>query len=97
MDTGSAVTQPKRTARGGSRHRAARFARLVLLAAMLGGTVPVLAAATTLQEAVAQVQHNTGGKVLSAQTLTIGKHKIYRIKVLTPDGQVKVVQVRADS
>jgi uncharacterized membrane protein YkoI len=48
------------------------------------------------QEAVAKVQQETSGKVLSVQTLTIGKRKVYRIKVLTPDGQVRVVQVQAD-
>jgi uncharacterized membrane protein YkoI len=48
------------------------------------------------QEAVAKVQQETSGKVLSVQTLTMGKHKFYRIKVLTPDGQVRVVQVAAE-
>lgn len=49
------------------------------------------------QEAVAQVQRDTNGKVLSVQTLNIGKRKVYRIKVLTRDGQVRVVQVPAES
>ncbi|MGH8171681.1 MAG: PepSY domain-containing protein [Rhodanobacteraceae bacterium] len=48
------------------------------------------------QDAVAQVQRDTNGKVLSVQTLTIGKRKVYRIKVLTHDGQVRVVQVQAE-
>ncbi len=48
------------------------------------------------QEAVAKVQQETNGKVLSVQTLTTGKHKVYRIKVLTSDGQVRVVQVAAE-
>jgi len=48
------------------------------------------------QEAVAQVQRETNGKVLSVQTLTIGKRKVYRIKVLTHDGQVRVVQIQAE-
>jgi uncharacterized membrane protein YkoI len=51
----------------------------------------------SVQEAVAQVQRDTnGGKVLSVQTLTIGKRKVYRIKVLTHDGQVRVVQIQAE-
>jgi len=45
---------------------------------------------------VAKVQQETSGKVLSVQTLTMGKRKFYRIKVLTPDGQVRVVQVAAE-
>ena len=51
----------------------------------------------SVQEAVAQVQRDTnGGKVLSVQTLTIGKRKVYRIKVLTRDGQVRVMQIQAE-
>src|SRR5262249_19303336 len=50
----------------------------------------------TAQEAVAKVQHETNGKVLSVQTLMQGKRKVYRIKVLTLDGQVRVVQVSAE-
>jgi uncharacterized membrane protein YkoI len=48
------------------------------------------------QEAVAKVQQETSGKVLSVQTLMQGKRKVYRIKVLTVDGQVRVVQVPAE-
>ena len=69
---------------------------LVLSALML----PAFAANArdlSVQEAVAQVQRETDGKVLSVQTLTIGKRKVYRIKVLTRSGQVRVVQVQADS
>ena len=50
----------------------------------------------TAQEAVAKVQQETSGKVLSVQTLMQGRHKVYRIKVLTSDGQVRVVQVPAE-
>jgi uncharacterized membrane protein YkoI len=48
------------------------------------------------QEAVAKVQQETSGKVLSVQTLNLGKRKVYRIKVLTPDGKVRVIQVQAE-
>ncbi|MGB0135143.1 PepSY domain-containing protein [Dokdonella sp.] len=48
------------------------------------------------QEAVDRVQQETGGKILTVQTLRIGKRKIFRIKVLTPNGQVRVVEVQAD-
>lgn len=50
----------------------------------------------TTQEAVAKVQQETSGKVLSVQTLMQGKRKVYRIKVLTVDGQVRVVQIPAE-
>jgi uncharacterized membrane protein YkoI len=45
---------------------------------------------------VAQAQRETDGKVLSVQTLNVGKHKVYRIKILTRDGQVRIVQVAAE-
>jgi hypothetical protein len=48
-------------------------------------------AGLTLEEAVAKVQHDTGGKVLSADTRKVGKTTEYRLKVLTPDGHVRVV------
>ena len=50
----------------------------------------------SLQEAVAQAQRETDGKVLSVQTLSVGKRKFYRIKVLTRDGQVRIVQIPAE-
>lgn len=58
--------------------------------------VAVHARELSVQEAVAQAQRDTNGKVLSVQTLTIGKRKVYRIKVLTHDGQVRIVQVQAE-
>ena len=50
----------------------------------------------SLQEAVAQAQKETQGKVLSVQTLNVGKRKVYRIKTITRDGRVRVVQVQAE-
>ncbi len=50
----------------------------------------------TKQEAIAKVERETHGKVLTAETKQVGKQTIYRIKVLTHDGQVKVVEVSAD-
>ena len=55
-----------------------------------------LARELSVQEAVTQAQHESNGKVLSVQTLTIGKRKVYRIKVLTQDGQVRVIQIPAE-
>jgi uncharacterized membrane protein YkoI len=53
----------------------------------------------TLEEAVAKVQKDTGGKVLSADTILHerGKTTEYRLKVLTPDGHVRVVPVRTET
>jgi len=49
--------------------------------------------AATLRDAVAKVERDTGGRILAAETVTTGDSRIYRIKVLTPDGTVRVVQV----
>jgi uncharacterized membrane protein YkoI len=70
---------------------------MVLLLAVAAATMPCAeAAALTRQEAIAQVQRETGGKVLSAETKQVGRQIIYRIKVLTRDGKVKIVEVPAD-
>ncbi|GLQ47893.1 hypothetical protein GCM10007862_29440 [Dyella lipolytica] len=51
----------------------------------------------SLDEAVQQVQQRVGGKVLSAEPRHIGRKVEYRIKVLTPDGHVKVLAVPSDA
>jgi uncharacterized membrane protein YkoI len=66
------------------------------LAAFLAAP-PAWAAALTLQDAVAKVERETHGKVLSAETKHNGRQTIYRIKVLTHDGQVRVIEVPAES
>ena len=59
---------------------------------------PALQAANlSLQEAIAKVERDTHGKVLSAETKRTGNRAIYRIKVLTRDGQVQVIEVPADA
>lgn len=50
----------------------------------------------SVQEAVDRVQQDTHAKVLNVRTLQIGKRKIYRIKILTPGGQVRVIEIKAD-
>jgi uncharacterized membrane protein YkoI len=58
---------------------------------------PATAREITAQEAVAQAQRETDGKVLSVQTLNVGKRKVFRVKVLTKDGQVRVIQIPAET
>jgi hypothetical protein len=53
--------------------------------------------AVTLDQAVLRVQQDTGGKVLSAEQRGVGRRQEYRIKVLTPDGHVKVMVVSSES
>jgi hypothetical protein len=47
----------------------------------------------TLKQAVAKVQRESGGKILSARTMKTAQGDAYRIKVLTPQGRVRVVQI----
>jgi hypothetical protein len=54
--------------------------------------------AMSLEQAVTQVQHETGGKVLSASTVRRGRSSFeHRVKVLTPTGHVRVVTVTTDA
>jgi uncharacterized membrane protein YkoI len=50
----------------------------------------------TLQQAIEKVERETHAKVLSAETKHFGKHTIYRIKVLSKNGQVRVIEVPAE-
>lgn len=67
--------------------------RSLLFAWLLTLAVPVWASgrADNLQDAIAQVQRETGGRVLSADAVPAGAGELYRIKVLTPDGRVRVI------
>jgi uncharacterized membrane protein YkoI len=71
-------------------------ARAVLCAILAAVPMQAHAREVGVQEAVAQALRETDGKVLSVQTLKVGKHKVYRIKILTRDGQVRIVQVQAE-
>lgn len=44
-----------------------------------------------LPEAVARVESETGGKVLQVRAIQRGDREVYRMKVLTPEGRVKIV------
>ncbi|GAB3030040.1 MULTISPECIES: PepSY domain-containing protein [Oleiagrimonas] len=59
-------------------------------------TKPQSKAPLTLEQAVARVQNQTGGKVLKADSRNFGRIVEYRIKVLTPKGHVRVVTLRSD-
>ncbi|MEO7013568.1 MAG: hypothetical protein ABI127_04610 [Dokdonella sp.] len=73
-----------------------RLSALATALAVLVLSAAALAQEITVQEAVEQVQRETTAKVLSVQTLNIGKRKIYRIKILTSGGQVRVLEIKAD-
>jgi len=50
----------------------------------------------SLEHAVEQVQQQTKGRILAADSIPNGRSKLYRIKVLTPDGHVRVMQLRSN-
>ncbi len=54
-------------------------------------------AGVSLNDAVRQVQRETGGRVLSADTVNQRGRTVHRIKVLTPSGQVRIVTIDAQS
>ncbi len=47
----------------------------------------------SLDAAVAQVRRETGGRILSAQTVTRDGRRVHRIKVLTRERRVRVIYV----
>lgn len=51
----------------------------------------------SLDEAVAQIRRDTGGRVLSAETIQRDGRPVHRIKVLTPANRVRVYHVDAGS
>jgi len=72
-----------------------RLAIVVFALAACAAAGPA-AAAASLQDAISKVERETHGKVLSAETKHNGRSTVYRIKVLTRDGQVRVIEVPAD-
>ena len=53
------------------------------------------AAGKSLDQAVAQVRRETGGRILSARTVQRDGRKMHRIKVLTRDRKVRIIYVDA--
>jgi hypothetical protein len=63
-----------------------------ILAVLLGLLLAAPAMAQSLNDTVRRIERETGGRILSAETVMSGNREVYRIKVLTPDGRVRVVQ-----
>ena len=49
-------------------------------------------AGMSLDKAVNQVRKETGGRILSAKTVSENGRRVHRIKVLMPSGRVKIVR-----
>jgi len=77
------------------RYKSMLLAALILFAGT--GAAQTAKPAVTLDQAVLQVQQETGGKVLSAESRGVGRRMEYRIKVLTPDGHVKVMAISSEA
>ncbi len=76
---------------------------LPLLVPLVLGLSPAMAqtrarpSELSLGEAVNQVQRETRGQVLSAESRRWDRRTEYRIKVLTPQGHVKVMTIPANA
>lgn len=69
----------------------------LLLGLVATASAQSAASTVTLDQAVLKVQQETGGKVLSAEQRGVGRRQEYRIKVLTPDGHVRVMAVSSEA
>ncbi len=49
----------------------------------------------SLDQAAEQVRRQTGGRILSAETVTKNGRRVHRIKVLTPDHRVVIREINA--
>ena len=50
-----------------------------------------------LDEAVSRVRRQSGGKILSAETVHVDGRQVHRIKVLTTNGRVTLMDIDADT
>jgi len=66
------------------------------LATAIGVSAQSEEPSVSMDQAVLKVQQDTSGKVLSAEPHRMGRRLEYRIKVLTPQGHVRVMAVPAD-
>lgn len=78
----------------GSQRLFARCTVALALALALAAPAPA-AAETSREQAAAAVQRQTGGRVLSVDKADNGRRAVWRVKVVTPRGEVRVVFVDA--
>lgn len=68
------------------------FARLAACALVFALTAPAWADVGR-DEAVAAAQRATGGRVLSVDRAESGRRPVWRVKVVTPQGDVRVMLI----
>lgn len=67
--------------------------RHLLCAALLAAAALPAWAAATRDEAAAVAQRETGGRVLAVDRTEAGGRLVWRVKVVTPRGDVRIVYV----
>lgn len=71
--------------------------RTLLCAALVALSTLPATAAISRDDAAALVQRETGGRVLAVERADNGGRAVWRVKVVTPRGDVRVVLVDAES
>ena len=71
--------------------------RTLLCAALVALSTLSATAAISRDDAAALVQRETGGRVLAVERADNGGRAVWRVKVVTPRGDVRVVLVDAES
>ena len=67
--------------------------RLLLSSLLLAAAALPAAAQVSRDDAAAVVQRETGGRVLAVERADAGGRPVWRVKVVTPRGDVRVVMV----
>jgi uncharacterized membrane protein YkoI len=71
-----------------------KLATLLLCASLMTAVAPAWAVASR-DEAAAVAQRQTGGRVLSVERSDAGGRSVWRVKVLTKAGEVRVIMLDA--
>lgn len=69
------------------------LAVLIVLCTLAFTPVVAEAQARSLDQAVRMVQRQTDGRILAAEQVRRGDRIVYRIKVLTSEGRVRVITI----
>jgi uncharacterized membrane protein YkoI len=67
--------------------------RTLICAAMVASTMAPAWAAVSRDAAAAIAQRESGGRVLSVEQADAGGRQVWRVKVLTPRGEVRVILI----
>lgn len=79
------------------RRLADTVARRLTVCAMLLALATPAWADVSRDQAAAAAQRQTGGRVLSVEKTESGRRPVWRVKVVTPRGEVRVVFIDAES